>query len=79
MTVGGTSSFHNNYGTGLSIGSSGNITTSNLTANQNGQAGVTLDNSSGTRGSIALNGSNSFLDDTLDGLHMKAKGQHPRQ
>jgi hypothetical protein len=59
VTVDGNNVFNNNFSTGLYIVSNGDITISNVTADNNGFVGVLMDNTSGI-GNIQVTGVNQF-------------------
>ncbi|MGA7194101.1 MAG: hypothetical protein WBW94_10755, partial [Anaerolineales bacterium] len=82
VTLSGLNTFNSNAVNGLSVLSQGVITTNNLTANENGKDGVTLDNCNNigsgcptlTSKSIAVKGFNTFNSNMNDGLDIFSKG-----
>ena len=75
ISLSGNNTFNDNYGIGIDISSNGTITTNNLTADAslslNG-SGVSI-HEDGSK-SVTLNGVNSFLDNTIDGLAILSDG-----
>ncbi|MBX3037584.1 MAG: right-handed parallel beta-helix repeat-containing protein [Anaerolineales bacterium] len=77
VTVTGSNFFTNNGQSGLRITTDGIITINNITANNNGEYGADLNNSSYANGAvknIVLSGSNMFNNNILTGLTFSASG-----
>ncbi len=71
----GTNTFTGNSGDGLNIRSDGNITLNNITANANLDDGADISNSSsGTNATVTITGTNSFSNNTSDGLVVVSRG-----
>jgi hypothetical protein len=69
VTFTGKNQMSYNTGTGLHVATKGNITISNLTANNNSSDGAFLKNDYvGATGKVTITGSNFFVDNTFDGL-----------
>jgi hypothetical protein len=73
VTLSGTNVFNDNFDDGLYIKSLGAITTNNVTANGNGQNGVTLLNDTGTA-TVTMTGVNTAIGNTVVGVIIHSKG-----
>jgi hypothetical protein len=75
VTLNGAGQFNGNTGTGIEINSWGNISTSNLTANQNGGYGASMYNSlASTAKNVILSGTNTFNGNFANGLYVSSNG-----
>jgi hypothetical protein len=70
----GTNVFNGNDGTGLYIADFGNITVSNITANDNDASGTMLFNAFGTQNPIILTGYGTFKSNGVAGLYISSNG-----
>jgi hypothetical protein len=78
ITLNGTNVFNHNLSNGLVAYSDGDITLSNITAGAdaatgNGGYGALVNNSTGT-GNVSLSGTNTFNNNTMDGLRVTSTG-----
>ncbi len=75
VTITGTNQFNSNSAQGLLILSHGTITLNNITSSFNAAVGVSLNNTGGSAArNIVLNGVNTFINNTGNGLQFNASG-----
>lgn len=78
VTITGTNYFNDNFLEGLEIDSRGVITTNNISANRNGDAaedGAFISNDTATTPrAVTMNGTNVFIDNLGQGLHVLSDG-----